>query len=222
MKMYRGSADPEAQLQQQLANMPNAPQWTRDALEQNTRRCISLANGDPFEGLPKVDGGYTSSYWHERAVKEGDPRALAQSAGNAMAQVSTSPNISSDQKAAQVLIAQSNLRTVVESGDPDALYSAAMLVANPSYSSNPLNAAAVALATCDLGHDCSADNPDNSFYNCKLSGACPANADYAYFLQQSLGPDSYAQVYAQSLQVKQSIEHGDVTAILMNLKFDRF
>jgi hypothetical protein len=55
-----------------------------------------------------------------------------------------------------------------------------------------------ALATYDFGRDCSADNSENSFYNCKLSGPCPANTDYAYFVEQSLGPDTYAKVYAES------------------------
>ena len=39
MRMYRGSADPQAKLQQQLESMPNAPQWARDVLaNKRTRR----------------------------------------------------------------------------------------------------------------------------------------------------------------------------------------
>jgi hypothetical protein len=56
MKTYRGGADPEAQLNQELANMPKAPQWGRDLLAQKTHRCLGLAGEDPFAGLPPREG----------------------------------------------------------------------------------------------------------------------------------------------------------------------
>ena len=106
------------------------------------------------------------------------------------------------------------------SGDPDALYLAGMLLADPRYSSDALNGIAVALAACELGRDCSADNPENSFHNCGVSGACPADADFVYYLQQSLGPSAYAQVYARAQQVKQSVQAGDWDAVMAVLKIN--
>ena len=142
-------------------------------------------------------GGYRSSYWHDQALAHGAA------------------------KADKLKIAETNLRAVVESGNPDALFGVGMLPTDGRYLSNPLNGIAVALAACNLGRDCSANNPENAFSNCKVSGACPANTDYAYLMQQSLGPDKDAQVYARAQQVQQSIESGDWDAVLANLKIDR-
>jgi hypothetical protein len=221
MKTYLGSADPEAQLNQELANMTKAPQWARDLQAQTTRRCMGLARADPFENLPQRDNGYTSSYWHDLALTDGDPLAQEQAAKDALAAISVARDMSDEARTDKINLGERDLRAAVESGDPDALYAAGMLLANPRYSSNSLNGIAVALASCDLGHDCSADNPDNAFYNCKLSGSCPANADYAYFVQQSLGPEQYAQVYAHAQEIKQSVQAQDWDAVLANLKIDK-
>jgi hypothetical protein len=106
----------------------------------------------------------------------------------------------------------------VQSGDSDALFEAGLLLADSRYSSDPLAGVAVALAACDLGRDCSSKNPDNSFANCRLSGACPADADFAYFMQQSLGPDSYAQAYARAQEIKDAVRNGDWDVVMSNLQ----
>jgi hypothetical protein len=130
-------------------------------------------------------------------------------------------DMSADAKAEKLRAIDTNVRAAVESGDADALFGAGELLADGRYSSNPLNALAVSLAACDLGHDCSADNPENAFANCKFSGACPPDANFAYFLQQSLGAENYAKVYARAQEVKQLIEAGDWDAVLANLKVDK-
>lgn len=221
MHSYRSSADPEAQLTEQLAGMPKAPQWARDLLAQNTHRCLGLAKEDPFKDLPGQVGGYPISYWEQQALEDGDPLAQEQTAATALTLVAATRSMSQDERATQYKIAETDLRAAVVSGDPDALYLAGMLLADPRYSSDTLNGTAVALAACELGRDCSANNPENSFYNCKLSGACPADADFAYFLQQSLGPDDYAKVYAHAQQVKQSVQAGDWEAVMADLKIDK-
>lgn len=220
MKTYRDSPDPESQLNQELSNMPKAPQWTRDLLEQKTHRCLGLAQQDPFASLPHRAQGYSSSYWREQAAADGDSLAQVQAAADALSTILTRPNMSEDERTNLLQTAKSQFRSAVESGDPDALYDAAVLLADPRYSKDPLKALAVALAACDLGRDCSANNPENPFYNCKLSGACPPDAGYEYYLQQSLGPDKYAQVYASAQQVKQAVEAGDWDAVMTNLTLD--
>jgi hypothetical protein len=219
MKTYRDSPDPESQLNQELTNMPKAPQWARDLLEQKTHRCLGLAQQDPFASLPHRAEGYPSSYWRKQAAADGDSLAQVGAAADEIS-ASTSPNMSEDERTDLLRTAKSQLRSAVESGDPDALYDAAVLVADPRYSKDPLKATAVALAACDLGRDCSASNPENPFYNCKLSGACPPDAGYDYYLQQSLGPDKYAQVYASAQQVKEAVEAGDWDAVMTNLTLD--
>jgi hypothetical protein len=222
MKTYRGSTDPDAQLNQELANMPKAPQWTRDLLAQKTRRCLGLAHEDPFKGLPPRDGGYmSSSYWRDQAVAAGDPVAQEQTAQDEVVAIASTPSLTEGEKTETLKTAQGNVQTAIESRDPDALYDAGILLSDQRYSSNPSNGIALALASCELGRDCSADNPENSFFNCKLSGACPANADFAYLMQQSLGPDAYAQIYAHAQEIKQMIEAGEWDALLPTLKLDK-
>jgi hypothetical protein len=218
VKRYQGSSDAEAQLNQELTDMRHAPQWARDLTEQQTHRCIGLAQQDPLASLPHRDGGYPPAYWRDRALQGGEPLAEDQAAIDALSSIAGVSNMSKDEKADELKTAQNSLRAVVESGDPDALYNAGVLIANAQYSDNPQNGLAVALAACDLGHDCSANNPDNVFSRCKLTGACPADADYAYYLQQSLGPEAYAQVYAQAMQIKQSIQSGQLDPVLAALQ----
>ena len=218
MRLYRGSADPEAQLNQELASMSKAPQWARDLRAQETRRCLGLALEDAFKDLPPREGGYPISYWEQQALAGNDPLAQERAAAEALAAVAVTPNMSRDERANQFRIAQTDLRGAMMSGDPDALYQAGMLLADPHYSTDSLSGVAVALAACDLGRDCSAANPDNVFYRCRLSGACPADADLAYYLQQSLGAEGYAQVYARAQEVKQLIQAGDWNAVMASLK----
>jgi len=222
MRMYRGSADPQAKLQQQLESIPNAPQWARDDLAKKTHRCLGLAQqDDPFVSLPERRGGHPSAYWNEQALANGDPLAQERTAVDALAAISVTQSMSETEKTKQLDVAETNLRAAVQSGDPDALYYAGTLLADARYSSNPSNGIAVALAACDLGHDCSAGNPDNAFSNCKLSGACPADADYTYFMQQSLGPDKYAQIYSHAQEIEQSIRANDWDVVLTYLKIDK-
>jgi hypothetical protein len=221
MRTYRGSEDPETQLNQELASMPKAPQWARDLLAKKTHRCLGLARQDPFEGLPNREGGYPSSYWYSQALADGEPLAQEQAAADAIATVSVTRGMSEPEKASTLQAAQANLQAAVESGDPTALYRVGILLSDPRFSTNPLNGTAVALAACNLDQDCSANNPDNPFFNCKLSGACPADADFAYYLQQNLGPATYAQVDAHAQQIKQAIQAGDWSTVLGNLTIDK-
>jgi hypothetical protein len=94
------------------------------------------------------------------------------------------------------------------------------LLVNGRITTDTLRGAAVALASCDLGHDCSKFGPDG-VSNCEASAACPASADFPYFLQQSLGADGYAQVYARAQEVEQAARARDWNAVLANLQIDK-
>lgn len=221
IKNYRGSADPEAQLNQELANSPKAPQWVRDRQAKQTHRCQGLAQKDPLKDLPVRDGGYTPSYWYGQALADGDALAQGRAAASQLADISVSKDMSESAKAEKLKSADEYLRTAIESGDPDALYFAGMLLSDGRYSKNPLNGVAVALAACDLGHDCSAKNPENVFSVCAQSGGCPADADLAYYMQTSLGADQYAEAYALAQTVKQAVQAGDWDTVMTKLKIDQ-
>lgn len=215
---YQHSADPYAQLQQELESEPNAPQWARDLQEKKTRRCLGLVHRDPFKLLPPRQGGYSYSYWFAQGLADGDPLAQVQAAANALAKISVTSSMPGSEKRRLVDLAAKNLRVAVESGDPNALYDAGLLLAeNAGVSRNPLSGIAVTLAACDLGYDCSAANPEAVFSGCRLSGACPADADWSYFLQKSLGPAKYAQVYANARQIEYSVKAGNWNAVMGSL-----
>jgi hypothetical protein len=218
VKTYRGSDDPEAQLNQELAAMTPAPQWTKDLQATQTRRCLALAKRDPFAELPAVEGGYTSKYWAAQALADGDALAQARAAAAMLTDIAGTQGMSDNDRTAKLKATDENLRAAVESGDPDGLYAAGMLLADGRYSADPLNGIAVELAACDLGHDCSAKNPDNVFSTCAVSGACPADADLAYYLQKSLDPDQYSKAYALSQTIQNAARQGDWDTVMGYLK----
>jgi hypothetical protein len=179
----------EAQLQQELAQMhPNTPQYLRDELVRKARRCFSLSNAkeNPWGGPPQ-----TPEQWMAQAYAAGDPLAQVDVAARAVADLMADAQMPEDVRAAKVRVVRDNLRSAVESGDPDALYSAGMLVANnEKYTSQGL---AAALAACDLGRDCTAANPESGFYECVQSGRCPPGLDFPSLLQQGMGQEQYAE-----------------------------
>jgi hypothetical protein len=213
-RSYHGSADPEAQLQQELATRTAGPQWVRDLVTLRTRRCLGLAREDPFAAMPAREGGYTDSYWYDQALADGEPLAEEYEVAKAIAYAVTGGELSDAQKTEKLASAESNLRLVVESGDPDALYRAGEFLMTFGYLSDPLNGPALALAACDLGSDCSANNPESYLFYCRLSAACPADYGYADLLQQNLGAEEFGQIYARAQEIKQALEAGDSDAVM--------
>src|SRR5262249_26275022 len=150
------------------------PQWMRDQEFDRFRRCSGTINADPFASLPAPSGEYASPhYWFDMAVKDGDPLAAADRAVQDLAAVGfeKSPEL----KAATTQRVQEVFASAVGSGDPAAIFRVGVALISGNAAADRVNAAAVTLAACNLGYDCSANNPDNPFSNCRLSGACPAD-----------------------------------------------
>jgi hypothetical protein len=210
-------ADPEAQLQQALARMsPKTPQYIKDNYESVARYCFGLAKENPFGDLPA-----TPEYWMARAYAAGDPLAQEDKAEKAAEDIAVDSQMSAATRAQKLEVVQDDLRAAVESGDPDALYKAGLLLTHPRLVSDTMPGFAVALAACDLGRDCTAANPDSGFYDCAQSGRCPPGSDFPTMLQQGMGPEKYAQLYARSQQVVLSARAGDWNAVLANLTIDK-
>jgi hypothetical protein len=190
----------EAQLQQELAQMPpNMPQYLKDEHEREARRCFPLfefaKKENPWGGPPQPP-----AYWFAQAYAAGDPLAQEDVAARAAADVMADAKMPEDVRAAKVNVVQDNLRAVVESGDPDALYRAGMLIANSQLSNDTFRGLAVALAACDLGRDCTAANPESGFYECLQSGRCPPGLDFPSMLQQGMGQEQYAEALYECAQ----------------------
>jgi hypothetical protein len=224
-RMLRGcayemsSADPEAQLQQDLAKWSaKAPQSAREDMERGARSCIEFAKGlakeNPFGDLP-----VTPEYWMAQAYAAGEPLAQVEKAAHAVADIAADPQMPEGTRAEKVKIVLENLRAAVESGDPEALYRTGMLFTGllvrdtvPGY--------AVALAACDLGYDCSTANPESLEHECAQDGRCPPGQDFPTLLQQGMGPEQYAELYARSQQVVLAVRAQDWDAVLANLTID--
>lgn len=213
----RRGGDPEAYVQQQLASLhPGIEQAIKDEHEAKARRCFGLAKENAVDGLPE-----TLAYWQAQAAKAGDPLAQADVAAQAAAEISVDPRMPEDVRAAKLKIVQDNLRAVVESGDPTALFRAGMLMANPQLTTDALRGVSVALAACDLGLDCTAANPDMLFHDCAVSGRCPPGMEWPQELQSSMGQEGYAQLYARAQQVVTAARAHDWNAVLADLTIDK-
>lgn len=178
------------------------------------QRCLGLAK----EGVP---GDHDSTYWFAQALGDGDPLAQADAARGAVGDVMADPQMPGNQQAAKLKIAQDYLRAAVASGDLDALWSAGQTLSSPVFAPDTLRGVAVALASCELGRDCSANNPEDPAHECVVAGTCSPNGDYAYMLQQSLGQERYAQVNTQMRKVVQAERAGDTQAVLEYLTIDK-
>jgi hypothetical protein len=187
-----------AEHQEQLAKVPQDPSLAVvvGGLEkEHFDRCEKFATGDAFAGLPPREGGYEHPrMWWDMAVKSGDPGALARDANEQLANGKLSD--------AQ---AQEAVNKAVMSQDPMALFWTGFTLSNGQYSTNTDHGTALALAACDLGYDCSWNNPAiNGASACKfnLNDACHGYTDWPSFTAAKLGADRYATVYAEAQELK--------------------
>lgn len=208
---YRDDADPEAAFEEDQTARIKDPQWYRDVVARTFRECRNLIHGNVFADLPQHPGGYPITYWYDQAGADRDPVAVMDHTASRIASLYGGP-ASGKAEATQAQM-QENIRQTINSGDPHAIFLAGMLLANGSYSAQPLRGVGIALAACDMGYDCSAANPDNPFSLCAKTGACPADANFAYYMQRSLGSAEYATAYSDKLEFEAMLSRNDTAGI---------
>jgi hypothetical protein len=100
--------------------------------------------------------------------------------------------------------AQAAIDKAVRSGDQMALFWMGFALSDFHWSSDSQRGNALALAACELGYDCSVNNPAMPFYTCKYSTTiCSGVSDYSEWLATGIGPDLYATSYAKAQELKQ-------------------
>ena len=201
---YRSEVDPEAAFVTGLADMIGVEQWFRDGRLDEFRRCRRFFEGAPFLDLPPRTGGYSVQYWRELANSTDDPLLK-------VLQAAREPGLYSadaDEAAAAKQAAQADLRAAITSKDPDALYSAGMLLADGRLSADPLRGVAWVMVACDSGYDCSVRHPHNVYSLCAQVGTCPSDKDW-HEIQQALDPDSYARAHAMAQELKKMMARND-------------
>ncbi len=207
-----GSTDPEEALQNWLTSHPYYPESDVAKLQHNFRLCNGFLHGNAFSMLPPRRSGYISySYWLNIAYEDHNPVAEVFHVASELPPIGSTEGAQSDPGLAQ---AQKLLVTAVSSGDPEAIFRAGNVLLGGTRT-NRIRAFAIALAGCDLGYDCSADNPSNDFIfgGCAQTGNCPPGEDFANFAAKSIGSSGYAKAYALAQQLEYAISQGDTATV---------
>jgi hypothetical protein len=201
---YRSEIDPEASFVTGLADMIGVEQWFRDGRLDEFRRCWRFFEGEPFLDLPPRTGGYSVKYWRELANSTDDPLVKVLQA----ARQPVMPSSDARTAAAARRAIQADLRAAITSKDPDALYSAGMLLADGRLSADPLRGVAWVMVACDSGYDCSVRHAHNVYSLCAQVGTCPPDKDW-HKIQRALDPDSYARAHAMAEEFKKMMARND-------------
>jgi hypothetical protein len=129
------------------------PGWAIDRLRTRFLECHGFIYCSPFAGLPERPGGYESiRFWNDLAYQENNPVALTE---HAVAQTGLITGTADNSK---IEIAQSDINRAVATGDPEALFRLGLVLADFRVGQDPLNGFALAIAACNLGYDCTANN----------------------------------------------------------------
>jgi len=217
IRLFHGSTDPavlQAAEDEHTHSSPNVPQWLHAVRDEMAKMCSKLATTDPFAALPPRAGGYTITYWRKLALAEGDGLAVVEAATTSAGVGIDWSRESTPAEIHTLQAAQAKLQAAVSSGDPAVLFQAGMNLTNGQIAVDPRDGVALVLAGCEMGFDCSANNSMLPWHNCQYSGACPANADFKYFMQTTGLASQYGQVYQHALQIEQGLQQGDPSAAL--------
>src|SRR6185437_9437738 len=216
---YAHSIDPEADFNAYWATRTKAPQWILDRALKDFQSCAGFFKGDAFAALPKRDGGgYDFRYWTDQANQDGDPLAQAEHAASDM--YKTLSEKSSDANAKSLESAQVAINNAVASKDPAALFHAGLIFSDGRISNDPIQGFSLAIAACDLGYDCSANNTDNLFFgHCVSEGTCQAGATFSDVVTKAIGADGYAKAYARAQQIECALSRGDTNALQQLVQF---
>lgn len=200
--------DPEAA----IWGFPDSwPQELKERSIAEYRRCHRLLKEDPFADLPARKGGYPYKYWMQRSAEAGYPLAVAERA------LSSSTRMPVNESDAGKLSVESvdELTKATMSGDPDV---ALTIGFRQSTFDDPVRttvASAWMLAACRMGADCGADSKVYPFFmcydaqhpNCDKDGSVELNVSIA------LSPERYADAYAQSQAIEETLRSRDPAAI---------
>jgi hypothetical protein len=168
-------------------------------------RCAPLATASGFEEWNDRPGGkWGVKYWRELALKNGDP---AMKAEFLVEDVMRSAQGSQEKRAAAATHARAEATNILRSRDGEAYFKLGMRLGNSDLAKDVSLGYALALASCDLGYDCTSNNERNGWYQCRWVGGCAENTD----LRQQLtlmSPGVYAKADARYQELKELLKTG--------------
>jgi hypothetical protein len=206
MLVRKMPGDPEAV----IWGMPDSwPQTLKERTIAEYRRCARLLKEDPFAELPARNGGYPFKYWKQRAVESGYPLAVTEHA------LERRP--SADAAEALKMRAETirDLTKATESGDPDVALTIGFRQSTFDDPVRTTTASAWMLAACRLGADCTPSSKVYPFYMCYDPDYpnCDKEGDVELRVSVSLGPERYADAYAQSQAIEEALRSRDPETI---------
>lgn len=201
--LYGHAPNPQGAFENWLSEQEHVPEPEAAKLRRNFDLCKGFFSGDAFASLPPKKGGYLAfSYWLNAASRDGNPVAEVIHVGNELPAVGNGRNRQGP---------QAMLIRAVSTGDPEAVFRTGYLLLD-GHGGNSVDAYALAIAGCDLGYDCSANN-SFIFGDCVRLGNCSPGLDFQDKIEQEIGPAGYAKAYEVARQLEAAISQGDTAAI---------
>jgi hypothetical protein len=211
MREYSDSKDPQSDFDSAWSARIKGPQWVMEKARRDFHICAGFLEADAFAELPERAGNYYSvRYWSDESLKDGDPIAQAQEAGDDI--VRTVLQESSGVNSKYLESAQLAINKAVASQDPAALFQVGRLLSTGPASNDPLQGFAVSIAACNLGYDCTTTNVA-LFNDCAALGTCATGMNYADIIKLTIGDDGYAQAYARAQQIQEAIARRDTKTL---------
>lgn len=204
--LFGKSSNPQAAFQTWLETQTKTPEPMLEEYRRRFQLCRGFFGGNAFASLPARntgDGYLSASYWRGLAYKDGNPVAEVFHVATELRGFGGSEKT--------IATAQRTLVNAISSGNPAAVFRAGLFLSGGRATSRD-RAFAVAIAGCDLGYDCSTDNPV-IFGSCAELGQCTSGLTFADIVQKSIGSSGYARAYAEARQLEQAISRGDKAAV---------
>lgn len=201
--LYGHTPDPRGAFESWLSEQEHLPEPEVAKFRRNFDLCKGFFSGDAFASLPPRKGGYLSfSYWLTAASTDGNPVAEVIHVGNELPAIGNGRNRQD---------AQATLISAVSSGNPEAVFRTGYLLLD-GHGGNSVDAYALAIAGCDLGYDCSANN-SFIFGDCARLGNCSPGLDFQDRIAREIGPAGYAKADEIAQQLEAAISQRDTAAI---------
>lgn len=206
---YERTADPAAAFQAEWSARANAPKWLLDKAQREFQTCVGMIAKDAFAALPQKPGGYWSSlYWQGEAYAAGDPLAQSVHAGETLSKTQFEKEAGA--RSASFSSAQLDIDRAIGSKDVSALFQVGQILSDGHYTDSKTQGFVVAIAACEMGYDCSANNAAlEPYLGCVPIGTCPPGLNYPDVIKSVVGNNGYADIYAQAQAFEDALSRGD-------------
>ncbi len=178
--------------------------------------CAPIASAPELADWQPRNSKLSATYWRQQAERLGNPTMLtSRFTSNAF-------NMPRAQGAArEALLAQlsTDLKTILRSGDGEGWYQLGMQASYNLFSSDPAAGLALALASCDLGYDCTKNNRRNIWGHCQMSNCAPVD-DLAQFVRDNYSSADTGRAYEKLLELKELLRQQNWDAIEQFVKPD--